>query len=46
MAYQFNLAKDQRLRGASNFTTWNFLIMTAARRYGMEEVIAYGDSKH
>jgi len=39
MAYQFNLAKDQRLRGVSNFATWNFLIMTAARRYGMEEFI-------
>ena len=39
MAYQFNLAKDQHLRGASNFSTRYFLIMTAARWYGMEEFI-------
>ena len=39
MAYQFNLSKDQRLRGTSNFATWNFLIMTAPRRYGMQEFI-------
>jgi len=33
----FNLAKDQRLHGKSNFNEWKFLIDNAAKRHGIKE---------
>ena len=33
----FNLAKDQRLHGKSNFNEWKFLIDNAAKRQGIKE---------
>jgi len=35
--HDFNLAKDQRLYGKSNFNEWKLLIDNAAKRQGIKE---------
>jgi len=39
MPQETTLAKDQRLRGKSNFNEWKFFILTAAKTQGIEDFI-------